>query len=55
MDDKSSVFAILVNYNTPLLTQECIDSLKKSTYQNIHIIVVDNGSIDDSSRCCGSK
>lgn len=49
MDDKSSVFAILVNYNTPLLTQECIDSLKKSTYQNIHIIVVDNGSIDDSS------
>lgn len=39
---------ILVNYNTCKDTIECIDSLKKISYKNYMIIVVDNCSTDQS-------
>lgn len=38
------VIVILVNYNSLIHTKECIRSIKKSTYENIEIIVVDNDS-----------
>lgn len=38
------VIVILVNYNSFIHTKECIQSIKKSTYENIEIIVVDNDS-----------
>lgn len=40
---------ILVNYNAYDDTKECIDSLKKLTYPNYEIFVVDNASQDDSA------
>lgn len=39
---------ILVNYNGKNYNEECIDSILKSTYKNIEIIVVDNASNDNS-------
>lgn len=40
------VSIITVNYNGAQLTIETIDSLMKSNYPNIEIIVVDNGSLE---------
>ncbi|MCW2763412.1 MAG: hypothetical protein JWR85_3613, partial [Marmoricola sp.] len=42
------VSIIILNWNKPLDTTVCIESIKKQTYKNIQTIVVDNGSIDDS-------
>lgn len=42
------VACILVNWNGWRDTVECIDALKQGTYRNFSIIVVDNGSTNDS-------
>lgn len=46
---KPSVAIVLVNYNGYDDTVECINSLKKILYKNFSIIIVDNGSNDDSA------
>ena len=46
------VSIIVLNYNAGELLLNCINSLKKSTYQNIEIIVVDNISSDNSQIKC---
>ena len=42
------VSVVILNWNRPQDTIECIRSLKKQTYKNIEIIILDNGSTDDS-------
>ena len=42
------VFIIILNWNGKIDTLACLNSLQKSTYSNQEIIVVDNGSRDDS-------
>ncbi len=39
---------IIVNYNTGILLTRCLDSIRKEKDDNSRIIVVDNGSVDDS-------
>lgn len=41
-----SVYIILVNYNGTQDTLECVESIRKSDYDNIHTIIVDNNSKD---------
>ena len=43
---KASV--LIANYNNEKYLDECINSLRKQTYQNIEIIVFDDGSKDES-------
>jgi GT2 family glycosyltransferase len=43
------VSVIIVNYNGKIYLDECLDSLKSTTYQNFEILVVDNNSSDQSS------
>jgi len=43
--DYPKVSIIIVNYNGLNDTLECLDSLKKCSYSNFEIIVVDNGEI----------
>lgn len=43
-----SVVAIILNYNGADLTLETIESMKEVDYPNLTILVVDNGSTDDS-------
>ena len=46
--EDGSVFIIIVNWNGWEDTAECVDSCRSLDYQNAHIIVVDNGSANDS-------
>ena len=47
---------IIVNYNTKLLLEQCIDSIKKATREiNTEIIVVDNNSTDGSKEYLPAK
>jgi hypothetical protein len=42
------VFIIVINYNGTADTMECLESLTELSYSNFNIIVVDNGSSDNS-------
>ena len=44
--NEKKVSIILVNYNGFSDTVECIESIKKNTYSNYELIVVDNGSTE---------
>ena len=46
--DYPLVSIITVNYNQTNVTGDLLTSLRKITYPSIEIIVVDNGSADDS-------
>lgn len=47
-DSNKSICVLILNYNGYKNTINCIDSLKKSLYKNLRIIVIDNASTDDS-------
>ncbi len=44
------VTIILVNWNNRVDTLDCLRSLKSLTYPNFEVVIVDNGSTDDSAR-----
>jgi GT2 family glycosyltransferase len=43
-----SVLVVVLNWNGIKDTQQCLDSLMQQTYKKFDVVVVDNGSIDDS-------
>lgn len=45
---KDCMSIVVPVYNRPGLIVRCLDSLKAQTYRPLHIIVVDNGSTDDT-------
>lgn len=46
------VSIILVTYNSAKYVQETLNSLKTQTYQQLEIIISDDGSIDDTLKIC---
>jgi len=44
----TELYIILVNWNKPFLTLDCVESIKKSYFTNYKIVVVENGSTDNS-------
>jgi glycosyltransferase involved in cell wall biosynthesis len=50
--DKKLVSIIIPIYNVADYLQECLDSLLTQTYENLEILLVDDGSIDKSSYIC---
>lgn len=42
------VYIIILNWNSYNDTMECIDSIRKSSYQNYELLIVDNSSTDNS-------
>lgn len=42
------VSIVLLNWNQPDLTAACLETLEKLTWPDVEVIVVDNGSVDDS-------
>ena len=48
MDNFPLVYICVLNWNGYRDTKECLESLKKITYPNFKILVIDNGSTDNS-------
>ena len=48
----SLVSIIVPVYNSEKYLQNCYESIKKQTYQNIEIIFIDDGSVDNSYQMC---
>ena len=55
MNESPLVSVIVLNYNAGELLLNCVDSLKKSTYTNLEILVVYNISSDNSQKKCKEK
>ena len=55
MNENPLVSVIVLNYNAGELLLNCIESIKKSAYKNLEIIVVDNISTDKSQKICKEK
>lgn len=50
MQQDSLVSVIVPVYNVEMYIEECLDSIVNQTYQNLQIIVVDDGSTDESNK-----
>ena len=46
------VLIIITTYNTSEYLRNCLDTIVGNTYKNIEIILVDDGSTDDSPEIC---
>ncbi len=52
MSDGPLISVIIPVYNTGKYLYKCIDSVLNQTYSNLQIIIVDDGSTDDSPNVC---
>ena len=48
MSATPKVSIILLNWNQPELTAACLHTLERLSWPNVEVVVVDNGSQDDS-------
>jgi GT2 family glycosyltransferase len=48
MNTQPKISVIIINFNNPFDTQECIHSLMKNEFNSYELILVDNGSTDNS-------
>lgn len=52
MDYRDTISVIVPVYNVAQYLPECLDSIVHQTYQNLEIILIDDGSTDDSGKIC---
>lgn len=50
--DLPLISIIIPVYNTAAYLRECVDSVLDQTYQNLEILLIDDGSTDDSGMIC---
>ena len=46
------VSVVIPVYNVGEYLEECVDSIVKQTYSNLEIILIDDGSTDNSGQIC---
>lgn len=54
MDKEKLVSVIIPVYNSENFIERCIDSVLKQTYKNIEVILINDGSEDNSGKICES-
>lgn len=54
VDENELISIIVPVYNVELYLEECIGSILKQTYENIEILLIDDGSTDNSPQICDS-
>lgn len=52
IDKEPLVSVVIPVYNVSRYLQQCLDSVVSQTYRNLEIIIVDDGSTDDSGSIC---
>ena len=52
MDINKLISVIVPVYNVEEYLEECLDSIQKQTYSNIEVILVNDGSTDNSKEIC---
>jgi glycosyltransferase involved in cell wall biosynthesis len=50
--DSPRVTVMVANYNTARYLPECLDSLLNQTYQDFEVLIIDDGSTDNSLEIC---
>ena len=50
--NKGKVSVIVPVWNAHNYIRKCVDSILKQTYRNLEILLVDDGSTDDSLQIC---
>lgn len=52
MENLEKISVIVPIYNIEQYLKNCVDSIIKQTYKNLEIILVDDGSTDNSGKIC---
>lgn len=52
MNNKDTISVIIPVYNVEKYIEECVESIINQTYKNMEIILVDDGSTDNSGKIC---
>ena len=52
MEKKDLISVIIPVYNVEQYLKHCVDSVINQTYKNLEIILVDDGSTDNSGKIC---
>ena len=50
--EKDKISVIIPVYNTELYLRRCLESVINQTYTNLQIIIIDDGSTDNSLKIC---
>ena len=50
--EKEKISVVIPVYNVEKYIRNCLDHVIAQTYQNLEIILVDDGSSDDSGKIC---
>lgn len=51
-DDKELISVIIPVYNAQIYLGRCLDTVMSQSYRNLEIILIDDGSTDDSGKIC---
>ena len=52
MSNSNKISIIIPIYNNELLLERCLKSIQAQTFENIEVIMINDGSLDNSENIC---